>query len=141
MNRVVTIQPDALVGVLGQHENFPIECIHLSHDKKFLASCSHDNSVKFWSLDDDDGEEQESETTTAVQRPIESKPPSSSTSEAEPAPKIEGDEEDQMSESDSDQSDEDELPPTKQRSMAVTKVAGKRNARKRNRKGFFNGLR
>lgn len=28
-----------------------MERIRLSHDSKFLASCSHDNTIKFWNVD------------------------------------------------------------------------------------------
>lgn len=63
--RVVQIQPNKLLGVIGEHEGFPVECIDVSYDCSFLASCSHDNTVKFWGVaelyeeggdeDDDDG--------------------------------------------------------------------------------------
>eukprot|EP00455_Lapot_gusevi_P018403 TRINITY_DN2003_c0_g1_i5.p1 TRINITY_DN2003_c0_g1~~TRINITY_DN2003_c0_g1_i5.p1 ORF type:complete len:396 (+),score=105.46 TRINITY_DN2003_c0_g1_i5:58-1245(+) len=50
--RVVAIHPFSLVGVLGEHEEFPIERMAFSRDKNFLASCSHDQTVKFWDARD-----------------------------------------------------------------------------------------
>ncbi|CAJ0641329.1 1607_t:CDS:2, partial [Entrophospora sp. SA101] len=52
--RVIGILPNKFHGVIGTHDEFPIECIRLSHDQTFLASCSHDNFVKFWDMDLDD---------------------------------------------------------------------------------------
>lgn len=57
--RVVTIQPDALLGILGHHEGFPVEKLKFSGDKKILGSVSHDNLVRIWDTrvlfeDDDD---------------------------------------------------------------------------------------
>jgi WD40 repeat protein len=50
---VVQIQPNSLLGVLGEHEDeCPIEQLALSRDKLFVASCSHDQTVKFWSATD-----------------------------------------------------------------------------------------
>jgi len=48
--RVVSILPNQLLGVIGEHEDLPIERLALSRDKKYIASCSHDNSVKFWNV-------------------------------------------------------------------------------------------
>jgi len=67
--RVVQIFPNKLLGVIGEHEEFPIERIRLSRDNKYLGSCSHDNTVKFWNVgylfqndDDDDVNITESDT-------------------------------------------------------------------------------
>ncbi|CAG8817987.1 27663_t:CDS:2, partial [Racocetra persica] len=48
--RVVEILPNKFCGVVGDHEDFPIECIRISFDNSFLASCSHDNTVKLWDI-------------------------------------------------------------------------------------------
>jgi len=48
--RVVNIHPNKLLGVIGEHETFPIERLALSANKELLASCSHDNSIKFWNM-------------------------------------------------------------------------------------------
>lgn len=42
--------PNKFQGIVGEHEDFPIERIKLSHDKTFLASCSHDDTVRFWDV-------------------------------------------------------------------------------------------
>jgi len=62
--RVVQIHPNKLLGVIGEHEEFPIERIRLSRDNKYLGSCSHDNTVKFWNVEylmDNDNENNEEE--------------------------------------------------------------------------------
>jgi WD40 repeat protein len=46
----VSILPNKLLGVCGQHEEFPIESLSLSHDSQWLASCSHDSTVRFWEI-------------------------------------------------------------------------------------------
>lgn len=48
--RAVNILPNRFLGIVGKHEDFPVENLSLSHDKKYLASCSHDQKVKFWNL-------------------------------------------------------------------------------------------
>jgi len=48
--RVVSILPNRLLGVVGEHEEFPIERLDVSRDNNLLASCSHDNTVKFWNI-------------------------------------------------------------------------------------------
>ncbi|RIA89177.1 WD40-repeat-containing domain protein [Glomus cerebriforme] len=60
--RLVGILPNKFLGVIGDHEDFPIECLKSSHDNNLLASCSHDNTVKFWNIrylyeEDDYGDE------------------------------------------------------------------------------------
>lgn len=49
--RVVHIHPNKLIGVIGEHENFPIERIRISGDRAYLGSCSLDQKIKFWSVD------------------------------------------------------------------------------------------
>ena len=60
--RVLNIQPNKMVGVLGEHGEFDIERLAASKDMQLLASASHDNTVKIWDLsilvdDDEDIEE------------------------------------------------------------------------------------
>ncbi|KAK9688494.1 WD domain repeat-containing protein 55 [Basidiobolus ranarum] len=67
--RVVQIHPNKLLGVVGEHDDFPVEQIRLSHDNQYMGSCAHDQTVKFWNIgylfdeDDDDEEEIEAEET------------------------------------------------------------------------------
>ncbi|GAB1601786.1 WD repeat-containing protein 55-like [Argonauta hians] len=49
--RAINILPNRFLGVIGRHVDFPVENLSLSRDKKYLASCSHDQTVKFWNLD------------------------------------------------------------------------------------------
>ena len=55
--RVLNIQPNKMLGVLGEHSNFDIERIVFCPDKSCLASISHDNDIKLWNagllLEDD----------------------------------------------------------------------------------------
>ncbi|KAF8926609.1 hypothetical protein BGZ52_005391, partial [Haplosporangium bisporale] len=64
--RVIDILPNKFQGIVGEHDDFPIEVIRLSHDKTYLASCSHDDTVRFWDVrymtsereeEDDDSDE------------------------------------------------------------------------------------
>mmetsp|Transcript_20854 Transcript_20854/g.42309 ORF Transcript_20854/g.42309 Transcript_20854/m.42309 type:complete len:215 (-) Transcript_20854:47-691(-) len=62
--RVISVHPNKLLGVIGEHAGAPVEHIAVSYDCQYMASCSHDNTVKFWDvgyLYSDDGEEDEDE--------------------------------------------------------------------------------
>eukprot|EP01097_Dermamoeba_algensis_P003699 TRINITY_DN2533_c1_g1_i1.p1 TRINITY_DN2533_c1_g1~~TRINITY_DN2533_c1_g1_i1.p1 ORF type:complete len:280 (-),score=75.70 TRINITY_DN2533_c1_g1_i1:173-1012(-) len=71
--RIVSLFPKKLIGVVGEHEDFPIEKLALSYDQTILGSCSHDHHIKFWDVkniykdarenktEDDEGEEVEQE--------------------------------------------------------------------------------
>ena len=50
--RAVHILPNRLVGVVGEHEDFPVENLSKSHCGRFLASCSHDQKIKFWNIEE-----------------------------------------------------------------------------------------
>lgn len=45
---IVQIFPNKLLGLLGDHEDFPVEVIKFSPDKRLLGSVSHVNKVHFW---------------------------------------------------------------------------------------------
>ncbi|EDO47048.1 predicted protein [Nematostella vectensis] len=49
--RAVHILPNRLLGPVGEHADFPIERLRLSRDGNLLASCSHDQTVKFWDIE------------------------------------------------------------------------------------------
>lgn len=59
--RILNILPNKMLGVVGEHDEYPIECLALSGDKKLLASASHDNTIKLWDIsylhDTDDAED------------------------------------------------------------------------------------
>lgn len=62
--RLLTIKPNKLVGVLGEHDDFPVERLAWSRDKRYIGSVSHDQSVKFWDVaylfqEDEESEEEE----------------------------------------------------------------------------------
>ncbi|KAL4447647.1 hypothetical protein ABPG75_004866 [Micractinium tetrahymenae] len=69
--RVLSIQPNKMLGVLGEHADYPIERLAMSPDSNFLASASHDNTVKLWDLaqlaEEDDDEEEEGEEEEAAE--------------------------------------------------------------------------
>ncbi|CAG8532441.1 34594_t:CDS:2 [Gigaspora margarita] len=68
--RIIEILPNKFYGVIGDHGDFPIECIRISFDNTFLASCSHDNVVKFWDiryLYDDKTDDHNDETDTNME--------------------------------------------------------------------------
>ena len=48
--RAVNILPNSFQGLIGEHNNFPIERIRLSPSKNMIASCSHDQTIKFWDV-------------------------------------------------------------------------------------------
>lgn len=58
--RVIAIQPNKILGVIGDHEDFPVEAISTSFDRRVLGSISHDNIIRFWDISlftEDDGDE------------------------------------------------------------------------------------
>lgn len=48
--RVAGIVPNRSLGVVGAHGRFPVESLSVSHDGCLVASCSHDQHVKFWDV-------------------------------------------------------------------------------------------
>jgi len=46
--RVVKVHPNKLLGVIGFHDDFPVERMQWSHDRRVVGTCSHDNVVRFW---------------------------------------------------------------------------------------------
>jgi WD40 repeat protein len=61
MLRILSVMPNKLLGLVGEHGDFPIEAISMSFNKGLLASASHDNRIKFWNInylfEDDDGDD------------------------------------------------------------------------------------
>mmetsp|Transcript_14194 Transcript_14194/g.47934 ORF Transcript_14194/g.47934 Transcript_14194/m.47934 type:complete len:344 (-) Transcript_14194:13-1044(-) len=78
--RVVQVQPDRVLGVLGDHEDFPVEGMRFSHDRSVMVSYAHDETVRFWDSralfedaeeggdDDDDDDDGESKRQQALER-------------------------------------------------------------------------
>ena len=48
MIRVVQIHPNKLLGILGEHEGFPIEKLKFNADRNFVGSTTHDQSIRIW---------------------------------------------------------------------------------------------
>lgn len=48
--RLITILPNKMIGVVGEHTDFPIERLAFSFDKKVLGSASHDHVMKLWDV-------------------------------------------------------------------------------------------
>jgi WD repeat-containing protein 55 len=61
--RVVQIHPDKLLGVLGDHDGFPVERLNFNADRSLVGSATHDNMIRLWDARilredyDDDGED------------------------------------------------------------------------------------
>jgi WD40 repeat protein len=74
--RAVSVQPNRLLGVLGAHDDFPVEQLRFSRDRGMIASCSHDSTVRLWDasmlFDEEEGaEDAEGETPRAAGPPTE----------------------------------------------------------------------
>lgn len=48
--RVVSILPNKMIGVIGEHSSYPIERLAFSHDRNVLGSASHDQILKLWDI-------------------------------------------------------------------------------------------
>jgi WD40 repeat protein len=65
--RVLSVQPNKMLGVLGEHGEIDIERLAMNKNKTYLASASHEETVRIWDLsvleddgdDDDDGNDEE----------------------------------------------------------------------------------
>ncbi|XP_046395038.1 WD repeat-containing protein 55 homolog [Ischnura elegans] len=47
--RAAHLFPHQQLGIVGQHE-FAVENLDISYDGQFIASCSHDQLIKFWNI-------------------------------------------------------------------------------------------
>lgn len=85
--RVVSVQPNKLVGVVGEHGEMDIERMAATSGLTLLASASHDNTVKVWDLaallNDDDEEEEEGEEEKAAAPAAESEEEDSDDSDSD----------------------------------------------------------
>lgn len=48
--RIVSIHPNKMLGVLGDHEEFPVEGMDRSFDDRLLSTFAHDEVVRFWDI-------------------------------------------------------------------------------------------
>ncbi|KAL0393587.1 UNVERIFIED_CONTAM: WD repeat-containing protein 55 [Sesamum latifolium] len=49
---LVGILPNRIIQPIAEHSEYPVERLAFSHDKKFLGSISHDQTLKLWDLED-----------------------------------------------------------------------------------------
>ena len=49
--RACSIQPNRFIGIIGDHDDFPIQHLCISNDGNTCASLSHDECVKFWDIE------------------------------------------------------------------------------------------
>lgn len=80
--RLVEIHPDKLLGVLGDHDGYPIEKLQFNSTRSFVGSVSHDPVIRLWDASvlqdgddasDDDGKDVVKESIAKV-APVASKP-------------------------------------------------------------------
>ncbi|EGG19964.1 WD40 repeat-containing protein [Cavenderia fasciculata] len=68
--RFVGLKPKKLLGVIGEHQGFPVEKMAISRDNRYLGSISHDLSLKFWNVfhlyNDEDDEQRSSSASGDV---------------------------------------------------------------------------
>ena len=60
--RVVNILPNRMLGIVGEHSDFPVERVALSSTQLLMASASHDAAVRIWdvaALAEPDGKQEE----------------------------------------------------------------------------------
>ncbi|CAL1536605.1 unnamed protein product [Lymnaea stagnalis] len=51
--KAVHVLPNRVLGIVGQHEgDFPVESLCMTADNMCIASCSHDQRVKFWNIEE-----------------------------------------------------------------------------------------
>ncbi|XP_074307608.1 WD repeat-containing protein 55 [Silene latifolia] len=49
---LVSILPNKVIQPIAEHSDYPVERLAFSHDKKFLGSISHDQTLKLWDMDE-----------------------------------------------------------------------------------------
>jgi WD40 repeat protein len=70
--RAVSIHPDKFLGILGDHDGFPIEKLEFNSNRQLVGSVTHDNVIRLWDAslleenDGDDEDDDEEEGTTDV---------------------------------------------------------------------------
>ena len=75
--RVLSIHPNKLLGVIGDHEGFPIEKLAFNADRRYVGSITHDNIVRLWDaqiLSDDYTDDNDDAETEKIQEANDSQP-------------------------------------------------------------------
>ncbi|KAI4320340.1 hypothetical protein MLD38_033835 [Melastoma candidum] len=52
MINLVGILPNRIIQPIAEHSEYPVEGLAFSHDRKYLGSISHDQTLKLWDLED-----------------------------------------------------------------------------------------
>jgi WD40 repeat protein len=147
--RIVQVHPNKLLGVLGEHSEFPVEVLRKNHDGSILASLSHDNSIKFWDIrflrDDPAGAGAEAEDAPeATGQSEERKQPlravKKEEDEEEAAAAEEEEEEEEEKEEEDGEDAEDDEEDDDDDDMGRNKGDAKERAMQKHRKGFFDDL-
>lgn len=97
--------------MLGRHGDLAVENLSVCRDKRLLASCSHDQTIKFWNLDllDDIEVKHEKAKVSERHRPLNPQDQffDDLAQDADPANLIIQDDDDDDSEDDKDSNDHD----------------------------------
>jgi len=48
--RIIGVLPNAMLGLVGEHSDMPVERMDLSADRSTLATASHDHTIKLWDV-------------------------------------------------------------------------------------------
>ncbi|KAK3414752.1 WD repeat-containing protein 55 [Eucalyptus grandis] len=81
---LIGILPNRIIQPIAEHSDHPIERLAFSHDKKFLGSISHDQTLKLWDLNDILGSEDSPSSQAAIddsdsdEMDVDANPPDSS---------------------------------------------------------------
>ena len=43
--------PNRFIGIVGDHQELPVESLAVSFDSRFLASCALEENIKFWGVE------------------------------------------------------------------------------------------
>ncbi|CAA2972869.1 WD repeat-containing 55 [Olea europaea subsp. europaea] len=49
---LIGILPNRIIQPIAEHSEYPVERLAFSHDRKFLGSISHDQTLKLWDMED-----------------------------------------------------------------------------------------
>jgi WD repeat-containing protein 55 len=68
--RAIALHPNKIIGVIGNHEDFPVEGMRKNHDETLIGSFAHNRIIQFDDISiflDDDDEEEESQDSVDME--------------------------------------------------------------------------